>query len=93
IPALPGTHSGATGYSPRRYHFSLLNSVEEGATTTETVVRDVPATAAPTKAPAPAPAPKRVALAVTGANAGTVSALALALLALAGLALALRRKV
>ncbi len=27
IPALPGTHSGATGYSPRRYHFSLLNNV------------------------------------------------------------------
>ena len=26
IPALPGTHSGATGYSPRRYHFSLLNN-------------------------------------------------------------------
>ncbi|MFR9832002.1 hypothetical protein ACL1G3_13690, partial [Corynebacterium striatum] len=27
IPALPGTHSGATGYSPRRYHFSLLNTL------------------------------------------------------------------
>ncbi|CAB0728013.1 hypothetical protein FRC0086_01466 [Corynebacterium diphtheriae] len=64
-------------------------TVKEGVTTTQTVVRDVPA-ATPT--PAPAPAPKRVALAVTGANAGTVSALSLALLALAGLALALRRK-
>ena len=69
-------------------------TVKDGVTTTETVVRDVPATETPTAAPteAPAPAPKRVALAVTGTNANTVSVLAIALLALAGLALVMRRK-
>ena len=25
-PPLPGTHSAATGYSPHRYHFGLLNN-------------------------------------------------------------------
>gem|GEM_PF-4644777 len=28
-PPLPDTHSGATRYSPHRYHFSLLNNLAE----------------------------------------------------------------
>lgn len=61
-------------------------TVRDSVTTTQTMVRDVPAIEAP------ADAPKRVALAVTGTDTSTVSALALALLALAGLALVMRRR-
>lgn len=67
-------------------------TVKDGVTTTQTVVRDVPAVDAPTTTPAPAPETKRVALAVTGAETATVSLLGVVLLGLAGLSLALRRK-